>query len=73
MAVNSTTEEYHYTGEESSYDVCVSGINGVGIGLQSLPIAFDLGCECCTSVMESVACIARAIAVRRLPHLSQIT
>ena len=55
MAVNLTTEEYYYTGEEcrlASYEVCVSGINGIGIGLQSQPIAFDLGCECCDGVSD---------------------
>lgn len=48
MMANSTTEDYHYIGEEcqlAAYQVRVSGINGVGMGLQSQPIGFDLGCE----------------------------
>lgn len=49
IAVNSTTDEYHYTIAEenecmlAAYQVRVAGINGVGIGQYNQPMTFTLG------------------------------
>lgn len=51
ITINSTVNEYHYKVSEDNecqletYEVCVAGINGVGIGVYSQPVMFSVGCK----------------------------